>query len=64
MTEDDVPAGALTLAQYAELSHVGLPTADDQLKRLVESGKMCRGRKRTLGRGGRTVTMWHYWPAE
>lgn len=61
--EDEVPARAITLRQWAERYHISLTTADYQVRRLIERGLMKTGKSYRQISNRRTLVQC-YWPAE
>lgn len=59
---DDVPPGALTLKDWAERFNLPLPTAANEVSRLVSRGLLCMGKKR-IRCGFRSGMVKHYWKA-
>lgn len=59
---DDVPAGALTVKDWAERFGIPLQTADNEVARLVARGLLCVGKKR-IQCGYRSGLVNHYWKA-
>lgn len=59
---DDVPAGALTLKDWAERFNIPLKTADNEVSRLVARGLLSMGKKR-IWCGSRSGLVKHYWKA-
>ena len=60
--DDDVPAGARTIADWARIRGVPYKTAEGQVRGLFASGILKMGRKR-IRCGNRNGIVNHYWPA-
>ncbi len=62
IADDDVPAGAFTIKQYAKKYGLPCATADNQLSALADQGALKTGKKHSLTQNGRRTSMRFYWP--
>ena len=62
LVDDDIPAGAVTVYDYAKQYNLGREAARVQLEIFVARGMFATGKKRALTRGGAPAQMRFYWP--